>query len=170
MAAQLISSTGSLMTALALPWFVLTTTGSPARTSLVVAAQLVPIIVFGIPSGSLVARLGARQTMLIADLLWAPLIASIPILHFAGLLSFPLLVVLAAFIGLFSASYNASQVVVLVEVVGEDSRLLSKANALFQTAVRTTYLVGPAVRCIYHVRPFEAHVGIRESGPRVAAG
>jgi MFS family permease len=83
--------------------------------------------------------------MLIADLLWAPLIASIPILHFAGLLSFPLLVVLAAFIGLFSASYNASQVVVLVEVVGEDSRLLSKANALFQTAVRTTYLVGPAL-------------------------
>jgi hypothetical protein len=31
-------------------------------------------------------------------------------------------------------------------------------------------IIDQTVRCIYHVRPFEAHVGIRESGPRVAAG
>lgn len=133
------------MRSVALPWFVLTATGSPAHTSLVVAAQLLPVIVFGVPSGSLVARLGARRTILAADFLWAPLVALIPALHFAGLLSFPLLLTLAFLIGLFSAPYYAAEVVVLIEVVGEDDRLLGKANALFQTAARTTYLAGPAL-------------------------
>lgn len=133
------------MRAVALPWFVLTTTGSPARTSFVVAAQLLPVIVFGIPSGSIVARLGARRTMLTADFLWAPLVSFIPALYFAGLLSFPLLLGLAFLIGLFSAPRQAAEVVVLIELVGEDDRLLSKANALFQTAARTTYLAGPAL-------------------------
>ena len=38
-AAELISSLGSLMTVVALPWFVLETTGSPVRMSIVLAAE-----------------------------------------------------------------------------------------------------------------------------------
>ena len=37
--ADLISTTGTEMTAVALPWFVLTTTGSPARMGIVLAAE-----------------------------------------------------------------------------------------------------------------------------------
>ena len=40
LAAEVISTTGAQMTWLALPWFVLTTTGSPARMTVVMMAEL----------------------------------------------------------------------------------------------------------------------------------
>ena len=64
LAAEAISTTGSQMTLLALPWFVLVTTGSPARMGVVVAADLVPMVVLALPGGALAGRLGARRTML----------------------------------------------------------------------------------------------------------
>ena len=50
--AEIVSSLGSAMTFLALPWFVLQTTGSPSKMSVVLAAELLPMALFGIPSGS----------------------------------------------------------------------------------------------------------------------
>src|SRR5438046_2403326 len=44
LAAEVVSTTGSAMTYLALPWFVLVTTGSATRTSLVVAAELAGVV------------------------------------------------------------------------------------------------------------------------------
>src|SRR5436305_5370887 len=86
--AELVSLTGSSMTFVALPWFVLITTGSTARMGWVLAAELVPMGVFGIPSGSLIGRLGAKVTMNISDAARAPLMALIPILYWTGHLSF----------------------------------------------------------------------------------
>ncbi len=125
---QVISSLGSHMTFLALPWFVLATTGSPTRMSIVLAAELAPIAILGIPSGAVIARWGARRTMLVADLARAPLIASIPLLHELGWLSFPLLLVLVAFVGVFIAPYFASQALILPELVGDDERVVSQAR------------------------------------------
>src|SRR5205814_615137 len=82
---------GSQMTFVALPWFVLVTTGSATRMSLVLAAQLTPLAVLGIPSGTVVSKLGARRTMVYSDLARVPLMVSIPLLHSYGKLSFPAL-------------------------------------------------------------------------------
>ena len=97
------------MTFVALPWFVLSTTGSAPRMSVVLAVELVPVAIFGIPSGSVVARLGARTTMLVSDALRAPLIALVPLLYWTGHLAYGLLLALVFLIGLFSAPYIASQ-------------------------------------------------------------
>ena len=144
LAAQVVSSLGSQMTFLALPWFVLVTTGSPTKMGIVLAAELAPIALLGIPSGTLVARLGARRTMLVGDAGRAPLLAAIPILHATGLLSFPLLLVCVALVGVFIAPYYASQRVILPEIVGEDEKLVAQANAFVEAATRVTALLGPA--------------------------
>ncbi|MCZ7588091.1 MAG: MFS transporter [Gaiella sp.] len=143
-AAQVVSSLGSQMTFLALPWFVLHTTGSPTRMSIVLAVELLPIAVLGIPSGSVVAKLGARRTMLFADLARAPLIASIPLLHELGALSFPLLLLIVALVGVFIAPYFASQRLILPELVGDEERVVAQANAVVEGAQRATALLGPA--------------------------
>src|SRR4051794_28400956 len=57
-AAEAISALGSLMSAVALPWFVLATTGSPTRMGLVLAAESAPVLVLAVPSARAVARLG----------------------------------------------------------------------------------------------------------------
>ena len=132
------------MTFLALPWFVLATTGSPTRMSIVLAVELAPVAMLGIPSGAVIARWGARRTMLVADLARAPLIASIPLLHELGLLSFPLLLVLVALVGVFIAPYFASQALILPELVGDDEHVVAQATALVEGARRATSLLGPA--------------------------
>jgi MFS family permease len=142
--AEVISSLGSQMTFLALPWFVLSTTGSPTRMGIVLAAELLPIAILGIPSGAVIARFGARRTMIVSDLMRVPLLASIPLLHELGVLSFPLLLVLVALIGVFIAPYFASQRLILPEIVGDDEHVVAQANAIVEGANRATALLGPA--------------------------
>jgi MFS family permease len=142
--AEVISGLGSWMTYLALPWFVLTTTGSPTKMGFVLAAELVPIAVLGIPSGTVVTRLGARRTMLIGDLGRVPIICAIPILHSAGALPFGLLLALVAATGVFSGPYFSAQRLILPEIVGEDEALVSRANAVVEGAQRLNQFAGPA--------------------------
>src|SRR5947199_9408447 len=79
--ARFISLTGTNMTTVALPWFVLATTGSTTKMGLVLACATLPAFVLGIPGGSVVALLGARRSLINADALRAPLLMSVPVLH-----------------------------------------------------------------------------------------
>jgi hypothetical protein len=81
---EVVSSLGSLMSVVALPWFVLATSGSPARMGIVLAAESAPLLVFAVPSSAIVARLGVRRTLLACDLAWMVVTTAIPITHFAG--------------------------------------------------------------------------------------
>jgi MFS family permease len=141
--AEVVSTTGSMMTWLALPWFVLSTTGSAARMGIVLAAEALGVATFGIPGGHLAARLGARRTMVVVNAIAGPAILLVPLLHWAGLLSFWLLVVIVFGIGGLFGPYFASQRVVLVEILGEDESKVSGANAWLQGATRITMLIGP---------------------------
>ena len=144
LAGEVVSSLGSQMTFLALPWFVLVTSGSAARMGIVLGVELVPIGLFGIPSGALIARLGARRTMMLSDAARSPLMASIPILHSAGLLSFPALLAIVFAFGCFLAPHFSAQRLILPELVGDDERTVAQANAFVEGAQRMTGLIGPS--------------------------
>ena len=131
------------MTWLALPWFVLVTSGSATRMSLVVAAELLGLAALGLPGGKLLGRFGAWRTMVFCDSARAPLMLVVPLLHWAGGLSFAALLAIAAALGALSAPYFAAQKVIVPELLGEDEALVSRANALFQGATRATMLLGP---------------------------
>jgi MFS family permease len=143
LAAEVISTTGMQMTWVALPWFVLTTTGSATRMSVVMAAEAIGLAVVGFPSGRLLDRLGARRTMLLCDGLRGPLMLAVPLLYWADTLSFPVLVGVAFVLGGFGAPYYAANRLILPELLGEDEAIVSQASALFQVATRTTLLLGP---------------------------
>jgi predicted MFS family arabinose efflux permease len=143
--AEVISVLGTRMTYLALPWFVLVTTGSAGKMSLVLAAEIAPMAILGIPSGALVQKLGARNTMLMADFARAPILASIPFLHSQGMLSFPLLLGIVALLGCFMPPYFASQRTILPELVGENERLMSQGNSLIEGGAAFAAMMGPAL-------------------------
>lgn len=144
-AAQLVSVTGSLMSMVAIPWFVLTTTGSATRMTIVLAAEFAASAVLGIPGGALAARLGVRRTILLADLVRAPLLGAVPILHWTGHLGFPALVALVVVAGALYVPYVASQQALLPDLVGEAEGPLAKANALLLMGERSAALAGPAL-------------------------
>jgi predicted MFS family arabinose efflux permease len=142
--AEILSTTGSMMTWLALPWFVLVTSGSK-QMAFVVAAEAAGYALFGIPSGSLLARLGPQRTMRLCDAARAPLMLLVPVLHWTGDLTLPILVVLAFALGVFGTPYSAAQRVVVAEILDEDEASVERANALLQGATRITMLFGPAL-------------------------
>src|SRR5436305_8260001 len=94
LAAEVLSTTGSQMTWLALPWFVLVTTGSK-QMAFVVAAEAAGYALFGIPSGTLLERLGPQRTMRLCDAVRAPLMVLVPVLHWRGDLTLPILIGIA---------------------------------------------------------------------------
>src|SRR5436305_828506 len=100
--AELVSLTGTSMTFVALPWFVLVTTGSAARMGWVLAAELAPLAFFGLATGTLVTRLGAKRAMLLADAARGPLMTLVPILWWTGHLSFAALLAATFAVGSFS--------------------------------------------------------------------
>lgn len=143
--AETISMIGTRMTYLALPWFVLVTTGSPGKMSLVLAAEILPMAILGVPSGAVVQRFGSRTAMLVSDLVRVPILASVPLLHAAGELTFPLLLGIVALLGCFAPPYFAAQRTILPELVGEDERRMSQANSAIEGGTALAGLIGPAL-------------------------
>jgi MFS family permease len=143
LAAEAISTTGAQMTWVALPWFVLTTTGSPAQMTAVMAAELLGVAVFGLPGAALLRRLGARSTLLLCDALRAPLMLLLPALYWLDALTLGPIVVVAFLLGALGVFWFPAQRLIVPELFGDDEQLVSRANALLQAAVRTTLLLGP---------------------------
>ena len=167
--AETVSMSGSQMTWLALPWFVLVTSGSATRMSFVMAAELLGLALLGLPGGRVLARLGAQRTMIVCDSMRAPLMLAIPLLHWTGGLSYPVLLAVAFGLGSFTAPYFAAQKVIVPELLGERQQEVTEANALFQAATRTTLLTGPVLAGILIGAIGATSVLLIDAGTYVAA-
>jgi MFS family permease len=106
---------------------------------------MLPVALVGIPAGSLISRLGAKRTMLLADAARGPLLLIIPILHHSGHLSFAALLGVTFAIGTFSAPYFASMRTVVPEVAGEDERAVAQVSAVLGGATQLTQIAGPVL-------------------------
>lgn len=76
------------MAAVAIPWFVLETTGSAAKTGLTGATIALGTGLAGLLGGPIVDRLGFRKTSVLADLMSGVTVALIPLLHLTAGLAF----------------------------------------------------------------------------------
>src|SRR5919106_1323612 len=79
--ADAVSLTGNAVSQLAIPWYVLITTGSPTLTGLAVFFNTLPVVLAGFFGGVVVDRLGFRTTSVVADIASAGAVAAIPLLH-----------------------------------------------------------------------------------------
>jgi MFS family permease len=165
--AELVSLTGTSMTFVALPWFVLATTGSAAKTGWVLAAELAPFAVFGILAGSLVARLGAKRSMLLADAARGPLMTLVPILWWTHHLSFAALLGATFAVGCFSAVYQPSSRLILPEVLGEDERLVARGSAILGSGQQITQILGPVLAGVLIAATSPATVLVIDAGTYV---
>ncbi|HTI21115.1 MAG TPA: hypothetical protein VL652_08995, partial [Kutzneria sp.] len=81
-----VSLIGTAMTVLAVPWFVLHTTGSPAQTGLVAAAEVAGLAVAAGLGGPIVDRIQPRLVSVGSDVLAAVAVGLIPTLTMLNLL------------------------------------------------------------------------------------
>lgn len=165
--AELVSLTGSAMTFVALPWFVLVTTGSTAKLGWVMAAELLPVGLFGIPAGSVVSRIGAKRAMLVSDAARGPIMVVLPILQWTGHLSFPAVLAIAFAAGCFTAPYFSSARIVVPEVVGDDERAVAEVNAVLGGANQITQIAGPVLAGVLIAATSPATVLVVDAGTYV---
>lgn len=80
MSANAVSLAGNQLALLALPWFVLQTTGSPARVGLAGSVEAVGIVLSAFFGGALVDRVGFRRSSILADCASGAAVMLIPLL------------------------------------------------------------------------------------------
>jgi MFS family permease len=76
--ANAISLIGNMLTAVALPWFVLETTNSPAKAGLTGFAAAIAQFAAGVVGGGVVDRLGFKRSSVISDLVSGVGIVMVP--------------------------------------------------------------------------------------------
>ena len=145
LAANAISGAGNVMSRLAIPWFVLETTGSAARTGIVGAVEAVPLLIAGVFGGTLVDRIGFRRISVLSDVASGATVAIIPALHFTIGLEFWQLLVLVFIGALLDAPGQTARRSFVPELAGAAEMPLTKANGYFGAINRSTVLVGPMI-------------------------
>ena len=137
-----ISALGTRMSMLAIPWFVLTTTGSAAETGIVAFAETAPYVLLMAFGGPWVDRLGAWRVAIASELLAGAAIGLIPLLHFTGDLSLPVLALLAGAAGAVRGAGDTGNRV-LVPALADEARMpLERASGLFDGISRVASMVG----------------------------
>jgi MFS family permease len=142
LAANAVSMSGNVAALVAIPWFVLQTTGSAARTGVVAAAGLVPIVVSGFIGGALVDRLGYRRASIVADLASSGAVAAIPLLHATVGLAFWQLLVLVFLGGLLDAPGVTARASLLPDVASDARWSLERASGASAVVERASRLAG----------------------------
>lgn len=142
LAANGISMLGTRMSMLAIPWFVLTTTGSAAETGIVAFAEMGPYALLMGIGGPWVDRIGAWRVAIASELSAGCLIAAVPLLHFTGHLSLPLLAVLVAIAGAVRGAGDTGNRVLVPGLAEEADMALERASGLFDGTNRVASMIG----------------------------
>jgi MFS family permease len=145
LAADAVSITGTRVSMVALPFFVLTTTGSPEKTGLVALAEMLPLVVLKVLGGPIIDRVGARRVAISCD--WASLavVGAIPFLYDAGHLPFPAFLALVAVAGALRGPGDAAKHTMTPTLAATAGVSMERVTGLSSTVERTASMLGAAV-------------------------
>jgi MFS family permease len=147
--AGLLSSYGATLSAnrmisIAVPWFVLTSTGSVADTGLVVFCQIAPFAVVQVLAGPLIDKLGARRISITGDLVATAAMVSVPLLHLAHALPLWALLALMALEGAADGPSSTAKSTFLPSAARAARTPMERGTGLITAVERTATTVGPA--------------------------
>lgn len=140
--ANAISLVGNVLSAIAIPWFVLQTTGSATRTGITGFFNILPVVLAGFFGGTLVDRLGYKRTSIIADLASGITVALIPLLYFTVGLEFWQLMVLVFFGALLDSPGSTARSALIPELAEMAHMPIERATSLIHIIERGSRLVG----------------------------
>jgi len=140
--ANAVSMTGNMAALVAIPWFVLATTGSASKTGITAFAGLVPVVLSGVFGGAFVDRLGYRRASVLADIASAAAVAAIPLLHSTVGIAFWQLVVLVFLGGLLDAPGVTARSALIPDVADSAGWSYERASGANAAIERSSRLAG----------------------------
>ncbi|WP_332685841.1 MFS transporter [Devosia sp.] len=142
--ATVLSTSGTRLSAIAIPWLVLTTTGSPVLTGLVGFAELLPYVLAKALGGPLIDRIGARRIAVWCDGLSTIAVALVPLLFWAGLLTIWVLLPAVALIGVLRAPSDAAKQALVPTVAAMGKLPLERVTGIMGASDRLAGTLGAA--------------------------
>jgi MFS family permease len=140
--ANTISTIGTTMTLLAIPWYVLQTTGSASRTGIAAVSETIPLALAAGLGGPFVDRLGARRVSVASDAVSALAIAAIPALAATVGLAFWQLCLLIAVVGLARGPGDTARHVLVPGLAGLGETPLERATSMYDGVSRGARMLG----------------------------
>ncbi len=128
---SLVSILGNQLTGLAVPWFVLETTGSASKTGITAAVTVIPVIIATFFGGALVDRTGYRGLSVFSDLASAMTVAAVPLFYLTTGLSFPGLLILMFLGAIFDAPGSTARGAMIPQLAQRSGVPLERINANF---------------------------------------
>ncbi|QDZ10091.1 MFS transporter [Devosia ginsengisoli] len=142
--ATVLSTSGTRLSAIAIPWLVLTTTGSPVLTGLAGFAEMLPYVLAKALGGPLIDRIGARRIAIWCDYLSTIGVALVPLFYWAGLLSIWVLLPSVALIGALRAPSDAAKQALVPTVAALGKVPLERVTGVMGASDRLAGTVGAA--------------------------
>src|SRR6266508_2866127 len=140
--ANAISLVGNVFTLIAIPWFVLQTTGSATKTGITGFFSILPVVLAGFLGGTIVDRLGYKRTSIISDLASGVTTALVPILYFTIGLEFWQLMILV-FLGAFlDTPGSTARAALLPELAEQAGMPIERVTSLTHVIERGARMVG----------------------------
>jgi MFS family permease len=140
--AEALSMTGNVVTLTAIPWFVLETTGSAARTGITAFFTTLPVVLSAFFGGVIVDRLGPKRASVIADVASGVTVAAVPLLYHTVGLAFWQLLVLVFLGALLDTPGQTARKAVLPDLADAAGMRLERANAATQAINRGARMAG----------------------------
>lgn len=144
LAAELISKAGNAITMVAVPLYVLGTTGSPVATGVAGVFATVPVVVGGALGGAVIDRFGYRTASILADLASGLTVLAIPVFALTSGLPFWLLLLLVFVSGLLDTPGDTAKAVLLPELAERGRVPLARAAGAQSAVQRSASMIGAA--------------------------
>ena len=144
-AAETISLAGNAVAQLAIPWYVLITTGSATLTGLAVFFNFLPIVLATFFGGVVVDRLGFRASSIVADLASAGAVAAIPLLESTVGIELWQLFALVFLGALLDAPGATARAALLPDVVELAGGRMERASGIRSAIQQSAILIGAPV-------------------------
>lgn len=144
-ASDSISLTGNVVARVAVPWFVLETTGSAALTGVTAFFTFLPTVIALFLGGAVVDRLGFARTSVAADLASGAAVALIPALHVTVGIELWQLIALVFVGALLDAPGTTAREALLPDVAELAGMGLERASGINSAIHRGSVLVGAPV-------------------------
>ncbi|MGO4115354.1 MFS transporter [Rhizobium ruizarguesonis] len=167
-AAETLSLSGTRLSTIAIPWLVLSTTGSPVLTGLTAMMEMLPYVAAKALSGPLIDRVGPKRIAVVCDTASVAVVGLVPLLDLFGLLDMPLLLPVVFAMGALRGPSDAAKQAMVPDiatlaamplervtgVVGAIERLASTAGAAGAGAL--IGLIGPGQALVVNAVTFAA--------------
>jgi MFS family permease len=167
-AAETLSLSGTRLSTIAIPWLVLSTTGSPVLTGLTAMMEMLPYVAAKALSGPLIDRVGPKRIAVVCDTASVAVVGLVPLLDLFGLLNMPLLLPVVFAMGVLRGPSDAAKQAMVPDiatlaamplervtgVVGAIERLASTAGAAGAGAL--IGLIGPGQALVVNAVTFAA--------------